>query len=557
MVGEVVAGRYALEERLGAGGSSAVWRALDEATGEHVAVKVLHLDVAESPEALARFDREARLLAAVVNGNVVALRDRGEQGGRPFLVFDLVDGSDLRERLRQDGVLPIAEAIAIGCQVANGLAAAHACRCVHRDLKPGNILVGTDGVVRVCDFGIARAIEEPGLTQPGRVLGTGEYVSPEQALGRPVGPRSDLYGLGVVLYEMVAGRPPFRGSGFADVAARHVRAEPPDLAEQRPGLPSGLVALIATLLAKSPDERPDDAATVRDALRTMLGGLAGPDQPLVVAVALSDLLDAEVPTGSAEAFGDLGELAPWENLTPAGMEYAIHDGDGSVYLESAPYRVPASARENSGSLRWAAVLALGLAVGGAAIVIGISDRGSASGTSVAIEPLLTAPPPSLPAPPATTASPPAQALTVESAITFDPPPGDGSENDDQAQDAVDGDPATFWETETYRSDPDLAKGGVGLVIGLQERARVTAVEVLTPAPGFTAALYTSALAAPPTALADWTPGATARAVTASRQRLRLARPARARFVLVWITRLTDGETGGFTARIGEARPIGG
>ena len=176
--------------------------------------------------------------------------------GRPFLVFELIDGTDLRERLRQEGMIAVTDALAIAIQVANGLAAAHARRCVHRDLKPGNVLISDSGRVCVADFGIARALEEPGLTQPGRVLGTGEYVSPEQALGRKVDARSDLYALGVVLYEMLARRPPFRGSGFADVAARHVRDEPPPIGDSRPGLPAGLSALISALLAKSPDDRP-------------------------------------------------------------------------------------------------------------------------------------------------------------------------------------------------------------------------------------------------------------------------------------------------------------
>ena len=239
MIGEVVGGRYSLEERLGSGGSSSVWRARDQESGRQVAVKLLHLDAADSPETIARFDREARVLEGIANPNTVELLDRGEMDGRPFLVFELIDGTDLSERLRQEGMIAVTDALAIAIQVANGLAAAHARRCVHRDLKPGNILISDSGRVCVADFGIARALEEPGLTQPGRVLGTGEYVSPEQALGRKVDARSDLYALGVVLYEMLAGRPPFRGSGFADVAARHVRDEPPPIGDSRPGLPAG------------------------------------------------------------------------------------------------------------------------------------------------------------------------------------------------------------------------------------------------------------------------------------------------------------------------------
>jgi serine/threonine protein kinase len=566
VIGEVVGGCYALEERLGSGGSSSVWRARDQRTGREVAIKLLHLDAAESPETIARFDREARVLEGIASPNTVELLDRGDMDGRPYLVFELIDGTDLRERLRQDGMIGIADAVAIATQVANGLAAAHSRRCVHRDLKPGNILISDDGRVCVADFGIARALEEPGLTQPGRVLGTGEYVSPEQALGRKVDARSDLYALGVVLYEMLAGRPPFRGSGFADVAARHVRDEPPPISDARPNLPAGLSALVAALLAKAPEERPQDAATVRSGLRQILRPLAGPDPSPLVATALRETDDAEPATGEYHVLehgpSHLGELAPWEDVTPSSMNF---DHGGPIHLESAPYRVPASARENAGALRWAAVLALGVAVGVIALLLALTGGGSNTTTTTAANtaPATTATTATAAAGTATEAAsgttstvPVATPLEVQTALTFDPPPGDGSENDDQAQQAIDGDAATFWETETYRSDPVLSKGGVGLVLAFAQRQQVAAVDLRTPGPGFTAAVYTSSLPAPPAALAGWDVAATPRDVSKTRQRIDFAKPARARFVLVWISRLAPAEGAGFSARIAEAQPLG-
>ena len=343
----------------------------------------------------------------------------------------------------------------------------------------------------VADFGIARALEEPGLTQPGRVLGTGEYVSPEQALGRKVDARSDLYALGVVLYEMLAGRPPFRGSGFADVAARHVRDEPPPIGDLRPNLPTGLAALISALLAKAPEDRPQDAATVRTGLRQILQPLAGPDPSPLVAAALREDDDAEPATGEYDALdggapSHLGELAPWEDVTPSSMNF---EHGGPIHLESVPYRVPASARENAGALRWAAVLALGVAVGGIALLLALTAPTTRRRRPPRRRRLRPPPPPrrrrSRPRRTRRRPQPtrPAQPLEVQTALTFDPPPGDGSENDDQAQQAIDGDAATFWETETYRSDPVLSKGGVGLVLALPQRAQVAAVELRTPAPG--------------------------------------------------------------------------
>jgi serine/threonine protein kinase len=565
VIGEVVGGRYSLEERLGSGGSSSVWRAHDQQSGRDVAVKLLHLDAADSPETLARFDREARVLEGIENPNTVQLLDRGEMEGRPYLVFELIHGTDLRERLRQEGMIPIADAIAIAIQVANGLAAAHSRRCVHRDLKPGNILIGDDGRVCVADFGIARSLEEPGLTQPGRVLGTGEYVSPEQALGRKVDARSDLYALGVVLYEMLAGRPPFRGAGFADVAARHVRDEPPPIGDARPNLPTGLAALISALLAKAPEDRPQDAATVRTGLRQILQPLAASDPSPVVLAALRDDDDAEPATGEYDTLDDggpshLGELAPWEDVTPSSMNF---EHGGPIHLESVPYRVPASARENAGALRWAAVLALGVAVGGIALLLALTGGSDGDSTdaaaTTAARATTTAPVTTVETETdaATTATePPATTLEVQTALTFDPPPGDGSENDDQAQQAIDGDAATFWETETYRSDPVLSKGGVGLVLVLPQRGDVAAVELRTPAPGFTAGVYTSALAAPPDSLDGWDLAAPPREITRTRQRVAFAKPARARFILVWITRLAPAEGAGFSARIAEAQPLG-
>jgi hypothetical protein len=145
---------------------------------------------------------------------------------------------------------------------------------------------------------------------------------------------------------------------------------------------------------------------------------------------------------------------------------------------------------------------------------------------------------------------------VQTALTFDPPPGDGSENDDQAQQAIDGDAATFWETETYRSDPVLSKGGVGLVLALPERAEVSGVDLRTPGPGFTVAVYTSALAAPPDALDGWDLAAEPRDITKTRQQIDFDEPVRARFVLIWITRLAPAEGAGFSARIAEAQLLG-
>jgi serine/threonine-protein kinase len=238
VIGALVDGRYQLVARLGSGGTSSVWRAVDRHDGDRaVAVKILHAARVGSPEALARFDREARTLERLSSPHIVTLRGHGTHDGRPFMVLDLIDGEDLGSRLRRGGPLAPRVAVGIAEQVARGLAVAHAHRIVHRDLKPGNVLLTRSGRVRLVDFGIARMLEEPALTEVGRTVGTGDYMSPEQALGRPVDARSDLYSLGVLLFEMLAGRRPFAGSGSADVAAQHVRALPPSLTAHVPDCP--------------------------------------------------------------------------------------------------------------------------------------------------------------------------------------------------------------------------------------------------------------------------------------------------------------------------------
>ncbi len=593
MVGERISQRYELAARLGSGGTASVWRAKDTTNGDAVAVKLLHVDAADNPEVLARFEREARLLAAIDHPNVVALRDRGSHDDRPFLVFDLVEGESLRERLRRSGPLPLLEATAIAEQLANGLAAAHAARLVHRDLKPANVLIAPDGHVKLADFGIARALEEPGITQPGRVLGTGEYVSPEQALGRPLDARSDLYALGVVLFEMLAGRPPFRGTGFADVAARHVRTAPPSLADVRPEAPRALVALVASLLAKTPDGRPGSAVIARDQLRTVMRevALAEPDiEPSeIVDTALLTTDDAPAvadddqsepaptpqpptPATRDDATGEVevaavvraaftlpgamsDDLAPWEDLTPPSMDFPH-------LAEELQRRSSGRSRERS-IARVVAVVALLAASLGIALVVRTASTPDPV-TSGGIETSHTTGPfipvPTVVSTAVSTGTTTAADIPLAGVQTFDPRPGgDGAENDDQARNAIDGDPTgTWWETEIYHGGSDLTtgKGGVGLIVELTDPASLAAVELRTPIPGFTATLYTATTTDPPALLSGWHVASAATVVSKKRQRLKVRSSGNGvHYVLVWITKLAT-TSGGYSARLSDVRPIG-
>src|SRR5215207_1519837 len=209
VIGTLIGGRFRLEEKVGSGGMSSVYRAFDPTLERLVAIKLMHSDISTDPDQLERFRREARAVAQLNHPHVVTVIDAGEDDGAPYIVFEYVEGETLKDRIRRLGRLPVSEAVAYAIEIGRALEAAHASRLVHRDVKPQNVLIDPDGRAKVTDFGIARSLEAQGLTATGRVLGTTDYVSPEQALGHEVTGQSDIYSLGIVLYEMVTGEVPF------------------------------------------------------------------------------------------------------------------------------------------------------------------------------------------------------------------------------------------------------------------------------------------------------------------------------------------------------------
>ena len=229
LVGMCLNGRYRLDAQIGAGGMSTVYRAFDTTLERRVAVKLMHREIASDSDQLERFRREARSVAQLSHPHIVGVIDAGEEDGRPYIVFEYVEGETLKDRIRRMGRLPVDEAIAYAIEIARALGAAHARGIVHRDIKPQNVLVDEEGSAKVTDFGIARSLDEEGLTADGRVLGTTDYVSPEQALGHDVDGQSDIYSLGVVLYEMLTGDVPFHGENQVSVAMKHVREDLPDV----------------------------------------------------------------------------------------------------------------------------------------------------------------------------------------------------------------------------------------------------------------------------------------------------------------------------------------
>jgi hypothetical protein len=319
--------RYVLERQLGSGAMGHVWAAVDQRTGEEVAAKLLRPEFARDPEILTRFVQERSILLDLVHPNVVRVRDLVIEGDDLAIVMDLVRGADLRARLRAAGTLPVAEAVRIAADVLEALAAAHTRGVLHRDVKPDNVLL-TDAeppAVLLSDFSIARLAQETTVRMTG-VLGTPDYMAPEIFTAETVSAASDVYGAGIVLYELLAGRPPFAGGGTGyAVANRHVTAEPPPVE----GLPAPVDAVLQGLLAKDPARRPSAAAAAA-ALRDLLPAVADVGALPVIP---EPQAWASARVGEMPAFGVLGHR-PAPDLDP---------GATNVKASAAPAELPAAA----------------------------------------------------------------------------------------------------------------------------------------------------------------------------------------------------------------------
>ncbi|HKO38340.1 MAG TPA: protein kinase [Solirubrobacterales bacterium] len=292
MIGTVLSGRYKLEAKLGSGGMSTVYLARDTTLDRQVAVKVLHREMSEQADQLERFRQEARAVAKLSHPNVVAVIDAGEDGGHPYIVFEYVEGETLKQRINRIGALDAQESLAYAIEIARGLTVAHNRNMVHRDIKPQNVLIDSEGRAKLTDFGISRQLEQDGMTATGRVLGTTDYVAPEQAMGHPVDQRSDVYSLGVVLYEMLTGQVPFTADSQVGVAMKHVNEELPDVQQRRPELSAAAALVVERATAKDPDQRYqrvgeliDDLATALEVEAARAGSTTGEATSVLEAVA--------------------------------------------------------------------------------------------------------------------------------------------------------------------------------------------------------------------------------------------------------------------------------
>ena len=262
----MLGGRYHLVEPLARGGMASVWVADDPVLSRRVAVKILRDDLASDPATRTRFRNEAIAAARLNHPNVVATYDTGDDAGTAYIVMELVDGPTVRQLLRERGPLPVREVIRIGVEVADALEAAHRAGLVHRDVKPPNVLVPPAGPVKVTDFGIAKAAGGNDLTRTGTVMGTARYLAPEQVNGRPTDARTDVYALGLLLYEMLCGRPPFGGDTDVATAMARLTTSAPPIRSQRPDVPPALDDVVHRCMARDPARRYASAGAVRAAL---------------------------------------------------------------------------------------------------------------------------------------------------------------------------------------------------------------------------------------------------------------------------------------------------
>lgn len=330
MIGTVLSDRYRLEAKLGSGGMSTVYLARDEVLDRPVAVKLMHREMTEQPDQLERFNQEARAVAKLSNPNVVAVIDAGEDQGRPYIVLEYVQGETLKQRIARVGALDATEALAYGLEVAQGLGVAHERNMVHRDVKPQNVLIDSTGRAKLTDFGIARELNDEGVTATGRVIGTTDYVAPEQAMGKEVDPRSDIYSLGIVLYEMLTGDVPFEADNQIGVAMKHVNEELPDVQVIRPDISAASARVVDRATAKNPDDRYQTIEEMIDDLQAALeveairaGGTTGEATSVLDAVAPPR---RQIPTS---------KTSPWPAVLmllvalviAAGTAYFISRGD--------------------------------------------------------------------------------------------------------------------------------------------------------------------------------------------------------------------------------------
>ena len=495
----LLADRYLLESRIAAGGMATVWLARDEVLARPVAVKLLHPHLARGPSFLQRFKQEAIAAARLSHPRIVSIFDTGtanspdEESARPFIVMEYCSGGTLASLLAEEGPLEPDRAVAVASDICDALGHAHAFGIVHRDVKPANILLTGEHELKVADFGIAKAaFDTTDLTRTGSILGSVAYISPEQIEGAEPDQRSDIYAMGVLLYELLAGRPPFAGESHLGVAMAHVHEEPPSLRGFRAQIPRRTEQVVMKALSKDPDERFSSAEDMRLALGESSGAMAlfapySPHASPTTGTGVQPRDDAGRPRGQT--------ASQTRNLVP-------------IFVVVA------------------AAILLGL------VLPRIFDATQGPGS------------------PAASGNGPAGAgspiLEVAEPRDYDPL-GDEEEHSEEVSAVVDDNPGTYWSTESYNAG--LGKAGVGLLFDLGRSRAVKAAVITSDTPGMRVELRATN-ESPSDSAAMTAIGAPADAEEVTRLE---AEGRRARYWLVWITELPDALG---SAHIAEVRFLG-
>lgn len=535
--------RYLLEARIARGGMGSVWRAMDEVLARTVAVKVLNSNLSDDEDFIERFRREAYAAARLTHPNIVAIYDTGHDSTQDgsdshYIVMEYCSRGALDALLRSEGSLEPAKALAIASTVCAALGYAHRAGVIHRDVKPANVLIAADGSLKVADFGIAKAAFASGdITTTGIILGTVTHISPEQARGEDPDARSDLYATGVLLYELLVGRPPFAAETEIGTAMQHLHDDPLPPRGIKAGIPRQVEAVVLKALEKDPDDRYSSADEMRaaiDSARRAWGSDAG--------AVVDDHATQQWSTarGSREPDAGVTDSTP-PGRVASGATAGATDAPIGTGLHAPRGRAtvtPEAARSRRwvGAVIFGALLLAAIAGVGALLTLGDesnSDRGGGRGGDG----------------PGRGGGGPGT-LSVQAVSDLDPY-GDEEEHSDEVALAADNDPATEWSTESYNDSLELlGKPGVGLVFDLGTSRTVERVELASNDPGYSVELKRSDTQARDDTEYDIVDDVSGAPELTSFD----FEPADGRYWLVWITQLPGG--GGGSASISEVNFFG-
>jgi serine/threonine-protein kinase len=452
-----------------------VWQATDLQLTRTVAIKLLKPHLAAESTLAERFRREAIAAANLNHYNIVTVYDAIEDNGRQAVIMEFVDGESLRERLDREKTLTINSVLSIGYSVCSALEAAHKQGLIHRDVKPGNILINTEKRVMLTDFGIAKALDaDEDLTSENIMMGTAKYLSPEQVRGDNLDARADLYSLGLVMYECLAGKVPFVGKNDTDTALARLHRDATDIAKHRPDVDPDVARIINRLIAREPKDRFADAAQAGVAIRRVIEGRK-----------------SSTPAGTKRPAGDRtptpGKVIRPKGHTPVGITRGPIDSSSGQQGSKQPNpRPPSTTKTSSSKTRSKTAFkptpALLIGVIAILLVVGVVFATFNKSDSTSAEPATTTVAATAPV-----VSGPVQITGIKS---FDPQGDDQTENDNEASNVTDGDPTTAWSTTCYKSSTFGSKSGVGLVIQLNSSA-LAQLQADIQGDGWKARVYTS------------------------------------------------------------------